>query len=95
MGETTNLVTEILKQSPVAGAIILVVVIFMRAMAKRDRDFAEREDARDRDRIERQERWLQMWQEMMTTTTGVLSQVRDWMVRDDHRREARRSEKEE
>jgi hypothetical protein len=57
-------ITEMIKQSPIAVAIIFTMMIFLKSMDRRDKEFAAR-----------QEQWFSMWREVVQSNTTVLGQV--------------------
>lgn len=65
-----SVLIEMLKQSPIAVAVIITMMLFMRSMDRRDREFAVR-----------QEQWFLMWKEVVQANTTVLGQVLERVAR--------------
>ena len=78
--ENETIFIEMLKQSPIAGAVIVTMVIFLKAMDRRDREFAARQD-----------QWFKIWEEVVRDNTRVLGQVIERVARGEveHERDRR------
>ncbi len=76
-----SLLSEMIRQSPIAAAIIFTAILFLRTMDRRDKEFAVR-----------QEQMFAAWKESVQANTTVLGQVIEQVHRGDLERERSRKE---
>ncbi len=63
-----TLLIELAKQAPNTVAIIVVVIIFLNAISKRDADQCKKDEKRDENQKERDGEWRSFFKDLVATT---------------------------